>query len=458
MHYVIVDIETTGGNPKSSKITEIAMFKHDGNEIIDQYETLVNPEMPIPEFIVSLTGISDQMVANAPKFHEVAKQIVEFTEDCVFVAHNVSFDYGVIRHEFRKLGFDFRRKNLCTVVASRKLLPGFDSYSLGKLTRNLGIELIGRHRAGGDAFATAKLFSLLIQKSEEKLTALINEDLNPKILHPNLDLAELEEIPDRVGVYKFYNEFNQLIYVGRSKYIRRRIDQHLKNNKQAKGEALLKEITRVEYVLTGSEFISIMVENELLKMHQPSHNPPVRKTRYSHGLYHYKDERGYIRLYIGLTSKVNEEPLIGFVSKKDATTQLDHWIEKFQLCQKLCDVQSSNLPCSLYTVKECRGACIQEEAVEFYNLRAEELIDELTGSKERFYVIENGRQKGEKSLVLFEGGEIIGYGYVPFHFQYSPIEKWKKYIEITNEKQDRDTLTLLRSYLKSNSQISVIRF
>ena len=142
MNYVIIDIETTGGSPKSSKITEIAMYKHDGVKIIDQYETLIDPEMQIPEFIVRLTGINDEMVDGAPKFHEVAKKIVEFTEGCVFVAHNVSFDYGVIRHEFRKLGFDYRRAYLCTVIASRKILPGLESYSLGKLTRDLGIYLI----------------------------------------------------------------------------------------------------------------------------------------------------------------------------------------------------------------------------------------------------------------------------------------------------------------------------
>ena len=323
MHYVIVDIETTGGSPKSSKVTEIAMYKHDGSEIIDQYETLINPEMPIPEFIVNLTGINDNMVKDAPKFHEVAKKIVEFTEDCVFVAHNVSFDYGVLRHEFRKLGYDFRRKHLCTVIASRKIIPGFDSYSLGKLTRALGIELIGRHRAGGDAFATAKLFSVLMEKSVDKVEAHIQEDLNPKILHPNLDLAELDEIPDRTGVYKFYNEFNQLIYVGRSKYIRRRIDQHLKNTKTQKGQDLLKEITRIEYELTGSEFISIVRENQLLKTNSPPHNTSVRKTKFSHGLYKYEDDNGYIRFFLGLTSKMNEVPLIGFISKRDGIVNIE---------------------------------------------------------------------------------------------------------------------------------------
>jgi len=137
MNYVIVDIETTGGSPKASKITEIAIYKHDGNSVIDSFSSLVNPEMQIPEFIVRLTGISNSMVEDAPKFYEIAKQIIEFTEDCIFVAHNVGFDYGIIRHEFKTLGYDFRRPHLCTVRASRYVIPGMESYSLGKLSRSL---------------------------------------------------------------------------------------------------------------------------------------------------------------------------------------------------------------------------------------------------------------------------------------------------------------------------------
>ena len=192
MHYAIVDIETTGGSPKASKITEIAIYKHDGTDIIDNYQALINPEVPIPAFIVQLTGINDKMVENAPKFYEVAKEITEFTKDCVFVAHNVGFDYGILRLEFKSLGYDYRRPHLCTVRSSRVVIPGHESYSLGKLTRALGIELVGRHRAGGDAFATAKLFSLLMEADAAEMQTLIQEELNPKRLHPNLDLEHLE--------------------------------------------------------------------------------------------------------------------------------------------------------------------------------------------------------------------------------------------------------------------------
>jgi DNA polymerase-3 subunit epsilon len=455
MHYVIIDIETTGGSPKNSKITEIAMYKHDGVEIIDQYETLIDPEMQIPEFIVRLTGISDKMVKDAPKFHEVAKKIVEFTEGCVFVAHNVSFDYGVIRQEFRKLGFDYRRPHLCTVIASRKIIPGFESYSLGKLTRDLGIELIGRHRAGGDAFATAKLFTILIEKDSDDLVTFVNEDVNPQIFHPNLDIAELDEIPDKTGVYRFYNEFNQLIFVGKSKGVRRRIEQHLKNTKSKKGAQLIKEIAKIEYELTGSELISILLEHNLIKNNNPSQNSPLKNTRYSHGMFHYTDENGYDRFYIGVTTKETKVPLKSYTSKKEAISHLEKMIEKYHLCQKLCDLYASTSSCFQYSLQECNGACINEESTENYNLRSQELVNELKTNEDSYYIIENGRQKGEKSFILVENGSLVGYGYAPFHFQYSPVEKWKTQIEFVRE--ERDTTLELDLYLKNNPLLTIVK-
>ena len=453
MHYVIIDIETTGGSPKNSKITEIAMFKHNGIEIIDQFESLVDPEMLIPEFIISLTGITNEMVKGAPKFYEIAKKIIEFTEDCVFVAHNVSFDYGVIRQEFRKLGYDYRRKNLCTVIASRKILPDLESYSLGKLTRNLGIELIGRHRAGGDAFATAKLFKILVDTNSIELSTFIKEDLNPKILHPNLDIAELDEIPDKTGVYKFFNEFNNLIYVGKSKHIRKRIEQHLKNTTSEKGAKLIKEITRIEYELTGSEFISSMIEASLVQKHKPFFNPPLKQIRLTHGIYSYFDEIGYQRFFIGLSSKMIEEPLIAFTSKISATQFLEKKIIEFELCSKLCDSNSLNTSCLAYTIGECRGACIQNESYEFYNIRVNEMIRSIN-SEENFYIVENGRQKGEKSILLVENGSLVGYGYVPYHFQFSPIDKWRKFIDVVVENNYLNTL--FTQYIRSNPSINKI--
>lgn len=163
--FAIIDIETTGNKYNYGKITEIAIYQHNGQEVTGEFSTLINPEMDIPMFITSLTGITNKMVKDAPKFYEVAKKIIEMTEGRTFVAHNVSFDYKFIKEEYRRLGFDYNKKTLCTVKLSRKFLPGHRSYSLGKLCSDLGININGRHRAAGDAHATVKLFEILIDKN-----------------------------------------------------------------------------------------------------------------------------------------------------------------------------------------------------------------------------------------------------------------------------------------------------
>lgn len=172
--YAVIDIETNGGSQKTGKITEIAIYIFDGQQVCDSLVTLINPECPIPYQITRLTGIDNRMTSGAPKFYEVARKIVEMTNGRTFVAHNVNFDYGFIRKEFKDLGYDFRCKTLCTVKLSRKYIPGLDSYSLGNICENLGIIIHNRHRAGGDALATVYLLKELLNRSESKQPSLFS--------------------------------------------------------------------------------------------------------------------------------------------------------------------------------------------------------------------------------------------------------------------------------------------
>lgn len=454
MIFAIVDIETTGGSPKASKITEIAIYKHNGTEIIDEYETLINPEIQIPEFITRLTGISDKMVENAPKFYEVAKKIVEFTTDCVFVAHNVGFDYGMLRQEFKTLGFDYRRPHLCTVRASRYVIPGKDSYSLGKLTTHLGIALTGRHRAGGDALATAKLFTLLMAKDKNKLSNFIQEELNPKKLHPNLNLDELDEIPDKAGIYKFYNDVNQLIYIGKSKHIRKRIEQHLRNTKTPKGQQMIDEIARIEFELTGSELIALLLESKMIKQEKPKFNRALRKNLFAYGLYSYVDEGGYERFHIASCAKYQDAPLASFTTKKEGQNFLVKVCEEYELCQKLCDLYPTKSSCFHYEIKKCKGACVQLESAEEYNIRATKVVDNLFFNGASFYVIDKGRHKSERSLVLIDRGSFSGFGYAPFHFNNKAPIHWRRYIDLMNE--DRDARSIINVFLRKNAVEKII--
>ncbi|ASS49073.1 MAG: hypothetical protein A3D31_04920 [Candidatus Fluviicola riflensis] len=451
MQFAIVDIETTGGSTKSSKITEIAIYKHDGTQVTDSYVQLVDPEMPIPEFIARLTGINDKMVEGQPRFFEIAKHIIEFTEDCVFVAHNVGFDYGIIRHEFKLLGYDYRKPHLCTVRASRYVIPGHDSYSLGKLARALGIEVNGRHRAGGDALATAELFTMLIEKDKKGLQTFIQEDVNPKVLHPNLDLEILEEIPNKPGVYKFYNDVNQLIYIGKSKHIRKRIDQHLRNNKTLKGATMMQEIVRIEFELTGSELIALLYESELIKVHKPLYNRSLRRNNFSYGLFVFEDEGGYKQLYVDRLNKNSGLPLTTFTTKKEANDYIYHLADQHQLCLKLCGLEKTTGSCFGYKVKKCHGACTKVEITVDYNERVTTIEQSLTFDQEHFYLVEPGRDKREKSIIWIENGSYKGFGFVPFYMLKNHPKSWSKFIDLRPE--DRDARTILRYYLRKNSEV-----
>ncbi len=447
--FVIVDVETTGGSPQNSKITDLAMYKFDGIKIVDEFITLVNPEVQIPDFIVRLTGITDKMVENAPKFYEIAKQILEFTNDCVFVAHNVSFDYGMFRSEFRHLGYDFRLPHLCTVRASRDIIPGHASYSLGKITKDLGITIVGRHRAGGDALATCKLFELIYTKNEDKLRTFIQEELNPKSLHPNLDLETLEAVPNKTGVYLFYNEFQELIYVGKSIHIRSRIEQHLRNTKSVKGLNLIQDITRVEFELTGSELIALLRESEIIKEKQPLYNRRLRKNKFPFALYDEIDSNGFIQLKIKSIAKETVIPITYFSSKNEGINYLYKIVEKYNLCQKLCNLFNTKGTCFHYSVKLCDGACANKIVPQIYNQRINNFIEDITLDKKSFFIVDKGRNRNEKSIVWIENGNYRGYGYAPFHFNGKEPKEWKSYID--EQKENRDIRTIINQFIRKGN-------
>jgi len=209
-NYAIVDIETTGGMPKRDRITEVGIVIFDGEKVIDTYETLINPCRSIPYEITRITGINDDMVADAPKFYEVAKKIVEMTEGHIFVAHNVRFDYGFLREEFKSLGFTFTRKQLCTVRLSRQKLPGLKSYSLGNIIRHYGIQVNARHRALDDALATAELMKIIFTKTDptETIKTMINKGIKESKLPKGISMEYLQSLPETAGVYYLTNDYD----------------------------------------------------------------------------------------------------------------------------------------------------------------------------------------------------------------------------------------------------------
>ena len=233
--YAIVDIETTGGKFNEEAITEIAIYRFDQDKVIDQFISLVKPDRAIQPFVVRLTGITDKMLKTSPRFFEIAKRIIEITSDCIVVAHNADFDYRILRTEFKRLGYDFKRKTLCTVQLSKKLMPDLESYKLGKLVRTLGIPISNRHRAQGDALATVKLFELLVQKDKKKviLNSFINEIQQSNNKTKYLDL--IDQTPSETGVYYIHDK-ESIIYIGKSKNLKKRITTHLTSSGSNKYE------------------------------------------------------------------------------------------------------------------------------------------------------------------------------------------------------------------------------
>ena len=221
--YTIVDLEATGGKFNEESIIEIAIYKFDGVSITDQFISLVNPEKEIHPYVEKLTGISSKMLKTAPKFHEIAKRVIEITSDSVLVAHNAQFDYRILQLEFKRLGFDFSMKSICTVILSQELLPDQQSYKLGRLSRSLGIPIKDRHRASGDALATVELFKILLEKDvkQEIIRKSIVEFPGEKM--DNIFKDVIDNLKENTGVFYIYNESNELVYIDFSKDIKNKL-------------------------------------------------------------------------------------------------------------------------------------------------------------------------------------------------------------------------------------------
>ncbi|MBI9042217.1 exonuclease domain-containing protein [Lutibacter sp.] len=269
--YAILDIETTGGKFNQEGITEIAIYKFDGHQIVDQFISLINPEREIQPFVVNLTGINSGMLKNAPKFYEVAKRIVEITTDCVLVAHNANFDNRILTTEFRRLGFEFERKTLCTVELSQKLIPEQASYKLGKLCRALGIPVSSRHRAEGDAIATVQLFKLLLNKDihKEIIKSAIKIDTSKKLAPKLLNI--LDELPKHIGLFYVHNCTSNILYIGKGLNIQKAVNQlFLRTSKKA--EIIQNSVVSVSYEETGNELIAQLKYLEEIKTNKPKFN------------------------------------------------------------------------------------------------------------------------------------------------------------------------------------------
>jgi DNA polymerase-3 subunit epsilon len=455
--YAILDIETTGGSPKTEKITEIAIFFHDGKKVVDEWSTLINPEKPIPYFITGLTGITNEMVADAPRFYEVARDIVERTENHTIVGHNVKFDYSFIKSEFKHLGFEFDRRTLCTVKLSRKILPGHKSYSLGKLCKDLGIEIHDRHRAAGDALATVKLFEMLQDQNGELGHEMLDEPSGRyRNLNEHLTVDDIQKLPEACGTYYFFDDTRQLLYIGKSKNIRHRVLSHLGNTTTKRAMELKQRIHSIGYELTGSELIALLKESKEIKDQKPRYNRAQKRSSSYWGLFPGKDEYGYITFSLKKISETPHDPVTCFNNKKEAREALTKMVGKHWLCQKLSGLYQTDGACFHHSIRQCNGACIQSEAVAAYNKRAEALLDSLQLDRGNLLIIDSGRDPEERSLVRIEKGMYMGYGYLSVNEAYLGIEEMLDCIQPALD--NRDIRQILRNWLKKNKVEKILYY
>ena len=443
--FCIVDIETTNGRLQGNKVTEVALFLWENGKCIDQFESLVNPGIPIPAFIEGLTGISDSMVMDAPSFEEIAPKIRTLLEGAIFVAHSVQFDYNVLKGEFEGLGQNFIYPKLCTVRLSRSLVPGLRSYSLGKLCSSLGIPLTNRHRAAGDARATVLLFEYLrsLETGEETIKRFLNRRSREASLPPGIKAAQIQALPEQPGVYYFRNSQNEIIYIGKAVNIRKRVWSHF-YAKSTKAQNIRKEIASVDFELSGSELLALLMESTAIQTHFPKHNRAQKRKTAQYAIFSYEDRMGLKHLGFDQLSRV-PDPLLQLPSARHCQELLQEMCQRTESCPKYFQLLSGAKNCSAHPLSRCQGACTALGEAEKHNQVVEANIALFRKKKQDQFITLPGRDEEEIAFLFLEGGQYRGYGFAPDDRSYERFEDLEPFLILCPN--TAETQGILSSYL-----------
>lgn len=440
--YAIVDIETTGSHAAGNSITEIAICVHNGIEPVEWFESLVKPDHPIPLYITGLTGITNEMVANAPTFDELMPKIAELTEGKIFVAHQVHFDYSFIRKAFEFRGESFDRSKLCTVRLGRKLLPGLPSYSLGKLCASLDIEHQNAHRAMGDVRATVTLFETLLKAdTNNHIVSAAKRNSGESILPANLPKEQFMELPDGPGVYYFKDETGKILYIGKAKSIKKRVRTHFSGkDDDSKSEAFKRHIHEVSYRKTGTELVALLLEDHEIRKYWPQFNKAQKSPRRRFGIYRYEDQHGYYRLAVNKTS-AGHAAVQSYGKMSDARNAIGKLITVHNLCPTLCGMGSH--------CNNCLGepaACMARKATDEYNNKVMAALADLRSPDSKCAILGLGREEGEQSVILLNGNRYLGFGFVE---KSEPLTFDSLLSQIEKQPESTTIQGLLQKYLAS---------
>ena len=454
--FAVIDVETTGGGIAGNRLTEICIVLLRGTEIIDKYSTLINPEKHIPLQITALTGIDNEMVEDAPKFPEVAKKIEEMTRGAIFVAHNVNFDYNVLRNEFKDLGFEYTRKKLCTVRLSRKLIPGLFSYSLGRLCDSINIPIINRHRAEGDTDATVILFQRLLSLDDDfkVIRSFLHAHSRQATLPPHLCADQIYELPESPGIYLFKDKNHKVVYAGKAINIKKRVISHF-YDKMSKEYHLGQETYHIDYETTGSELIALLLEADYIRKYYPKFNQAQKRPGTVYQIISYVNQRGIVQLALGKTKQIKDS--VGtFYSRPQAIEKLEQLCEVFNLCPKYCNLQSNVEVCSHYRIKNCDGICDGSEVVETYNQKVEAAIGSLNRESSTYVIREKGRHYEEEAFIMVKEGRYLGFGYIDTGAQVSTLEDFEPFIKL--QQATYHTNKILSNYMRKQGAPNILFF
>lgn len=429
--FAIVDIETTGGYGNKNCITEIAIILHNGKDIEGQFHSLINPEAPIDWYVQKMTGITNAMVASAPKFNDVAESIYNLLKDRIFVAHNVNFDYSFVRNHLYQCGFVIDLPKICTVKLSRKIFPGLPKYGLGSLSKHFSIENIARHRAIGDATATTKLFELILSNDKNNEVAKLSKRRKTaQYLPPNLsNTLVVDNLPSLPGVYYFHNSKQKVIYVGKAINLKKRVTSHFSNNKSSKQkQEFLKEIYNISWQQCSSELTAQIFESVEIKRLWPKFNKSQKFYEKQYGIFIFEDAKGYKRLAIDNKKKVLQ-PLQTF----------GLLVEARQFLTQLCN--SFDIHLSFFYLSKQIQENIPE--VEKHNTKIDDIVTEINKTKQSYLV-----HDGTHHYILIEEGKFWGMGKIK---NKNIIESVTKKLEKTKKSKSSNnkhkTMEIIKKHL-----------
>jgi DNA polymerase-3 subunit epsilon len=449
-HFAVIDIETTGGQYNRDKIIEVAIIVTDGKKVIRDFQTLIHPERPIPPNITRITGINDAMVSDAPKFYEIAREIVEFTTGCIFVAHNARFDYSFIKEEFKQLGFSYNRKTLCTVKLTKSLVGGLPSYGLDYLSKHFSVLIHDRHRAYGDALATCKILWELLEYGEDEfhIKKILNRGLDETVLPKGIHIDDIHNTPESAGVYYLLDSQDEIFYVGKAKNIRKRLFQHFRELSR-KALHIYNRVHGIRVKETGSELMALLLELREIKENRPELNRSMKRTKYAYAIC-YRDDWSDTRppfVVTRLGDKVDyhdQNILRLFGVKRGANAYVQTLLTEDMTCAKLFHSRNTLFAC------QCEGNCtifhddMQKSVVRMRQVISNEFESDLV-------VKLPGRHPSEEGIVVVKDGRFYGYGFHPSESTNDPV------LSVTTRFFYAEANSIVRQHLYSPEILELIK-